>query len=90
MIGNANTLLPERPAPYTGEPYAIPSCWEGKPSFWRSMIDAWIERGWIEPADEAPISADWLCQRHGPARTGTPLSLDAPYPEGHPLAGRTD
>ncbi len=35
------------------------------------------------------IRAEFLCGPDNPRRkTGTPLALDAPYPESHPLADR--
>jgi uncharacterized protein YjbI with pentapeptide repeats len=88
VIGNVGTLLPDHPAPDTGEPYRVWTCWTDPPD----NLDAILE--YAEPFNEdsrAALRAEWLCGPDNPRHpTGTPLALDAPYPEGHPLANRRD
>ncbi|WP_392664727.1 pentapeptide repeat-containing protein [Amaricoccus sp. B4] len=81
MIGNAMTLLPETLS--DGSVPRLRTCWERKPRFYDSMVRIWHKRF---DFDEWQISEEFLCQRHPPIETGIRLSLDAPYPEGHPLA----
>jgi uncharacterized protein YjbI with pentapeptide repeats len=88
VIGDAGTLLPVHPAPDTGKPYRVWTCWTEPPE----NLDALLEQ--TERSDEdarAALRAEWLCGPDNPRRpTGTPLALDAPYPDGHPLANRPD
>jgi hypothetical protein len=87
VIGDAATLLPDSPADDTGEPYRVYTCWTDPPGNLDDLIDH------VAPWDEAgeALRAEWLCGPDNPRRpTGTPLALDAPYPDGHPLAHRTD
>lgn len=84
MIGNEATLLPATPAPDTGKPYTIPSCWERPPVFLDVMVTHIADHIWLR-RPEAEIRADFLCGRHPPFRHSTRLPLNAPRPEGHPL-----
>jgi hypothetical protein len=85
LIGNDGTLLPDRPNE-DGEPYYVWSCWETPPT----DFDAIVERSARFSGDNPSIlRATFLCSPDNPRRkVGTPLALDAPYPEGHPLADR--
>ncbi|MEM8572034.1 MAG: pentapeptide repeat-containing protein [Pseudomonadota bacterium] len=84
MIGDANTLLPDGLAPDTGEAYSIPSKWRDAPPFFDEMLQEHWKYG-FDSADD--LRDAFLCaEGEEPERTGTPLPLDAPYPEGHPLA----
>jgi hypothetical protein len=80
MIGNTDTLLPD-----TGT-LTIPSCWKTPPE----GFDALVERvARLERRATDAIRAEFLCPEGAePQRTGTRRSLDAPYPDGHPLADR--
>jgi uncharacterized protein YjbI with pentapeptide repeats len=88
VIGNPGTLLPDHPAPDTGAPYRVWTCWTDPPE----NLDALLERAELfDEEARAALRAQWLCGPDNPRRpTGTPLALDAPYPEGHPLANRPD
>ncbi len=86
MIGDANTLLPETLD--DGSVPSIPSCWATPPPFFEATI-ASLSRGLEDGAND--FGAEFLCPDGAePTRTGTPLALDAPYPDGHPLANRRD
>ena len=86
MIGNAETLLPETLD--DGAVPSIPSCWATPPPFFEAMI-ARMPYGDEDRAND--LRAEFLCpDGTEPVRTGTPLALDAPYPDGHPLADRED
>jgi uncharacterized protein YjbI with pentapeptide repeats len=88
LIGNAETLLPAGNAPDTGAPFYIWSCWEPPPPDLDQII-ATAAGPFADDADRAALRAEFLCSPDNPRRkTGTPLALDAPYPEGHSLAGR--
>jgi hypothetical protein len=74
LIGNEHTLLPDSGS------FTIPSCRTSLPD----DFDALVERE-FRSADV--VRAEFLCpEGEEPRRTGTRLSLDAPYPDGHPLA----
>jgi uncharacterized protein YjbI with pentapeptide repeats len=80
MVGNGQTLLPD-----TGT-LTIPSCWKTPPYGFNALVE---RVGGREPRRPGEIRAEFLCpEGQEPRRTGTRLPLDAPYPEGHPLAGR--
>ena len=83
MIGNEMTLLPEDERTLT-----IPSCWKEAPPFLDAKIANMPEvRLGLRSPEE--VRAAFLCPPgEEPKRTGTRLPLDAPYPEGHPLADR--
>ncbi len=84
FVGNDDTLLPDWPNE-NGEPYYVWSCWNTPPP----EFEATLARApyVFVPLDQ--LRAEWLCGPSNPRRkVGTPLALDAPYPEGHPLAGR--
>jgi uncharacterized protein YjbI with pentapeptide repeats len=88
-IGNDSTLLPDYVDPVSGEPLRVYNCWGRAPSRFDEMLTA---VPWITEADLQTLRSTWpLCGPDNPRRpTGTPLALDAPYPEGHPLANRPD
>jgi hypothetical protein len=80
MIGNSDTLLPE--GLYIG------SCWDTPPPDLDAIVATAAGPG-ADDAARAALRAEFLCGPDNPRRkTGTPLALDAPYPDGHPLAGR--
>jgi hypothetical protein len=85
VIGDDGTLLPEGNAPDTGEPFHVWNCWETPAPELDQIIAAVGGRS----ADPAVLRVALLCRPDNPRRkAGTPLALDAPYPEGHPLADR--
>ncbi len=90
MVGDAMTLLPDTPAPDTGLPYTIPSCRTGFPADLLE-IRSGLEQTSRNPVTgvsytEGDLTSALICPDNRPPRaTGTPLALDAPYPEGHPL-----
>jgi uncharacterized protein YjbI with pentapeptide repeats len=97
VIGNEQTLLPNRPngsgrRPHdpTGDAYYVWSCWETPPD----DLDAIIARAagsFADDADRENLRREFLCGPGNPRRrTGTPLALDAPYPPGHPFLARRD
>jgi hypothetical protein len=84
MVGNAGTLLPDGPSD-TGQRWYVWSCWETPPP----DLDEIVATAAVSDADATALRAEFLCGTGNPRRkTGTPLALDAPYPDGHPLAGR--
>ena len=85
LIGNESTLLPDGPSD-AGEPWYVWSCWETPPPDLDRIVGPFVTA-----ARRADLRAEFLCSPDNPRRkTGTPLALDAPYPEGHPLAGNAD
>jgi len=88
MIGDPGTLLPDDPAPDSDEPYSILSCWPAPgPDFFEPMIAVMTAKRFERTAKV--LRAQFLCpEGTEPRRTGTPLALNAPYPDGHPLANR--
>lgn len=83
MIGNTGTLLTVMPE--SEDPLYIWSCWETPPESFHVLMSRMAEWGY----DTDVLRASFLCSPENPRRkTGTPLPLDAPYPEGHLLAGR--
>ena len=88
LVGNAEALLPDGPAPDTGKAFYIWSCWE-TPPFDLDRVVAVAAGLRATDANRAAVRARLLCGPDNPRRkTGTPLALDAPYPDGHPLANR--
>ena len=86
MIGNVETLLPETLE--DGTVPSIPACWAAPPPFFEAMVDR-MSSGRQDWANN--IRTEFLCfEGTEPARTGTPLALEEPYPDGHPLADRND
>jgi len=91
MIGNADTLLPDGLAPDTHEPYSIPSRWTAPgPPFLEQMIATLGVPSVFGPTTDDLRNEFLPPEGVEPPRTGTPLALDAPYPDGHPLADRED
>lgn len=83
LIGNDDTLLPDG-LNENGEHFYVWSCWETPPQGFDGLIERTSQVG-LESADE--LRARYLCIPGNPRRkVGTPLALDAPYPDGHPLA----
>ena len=74
VIGNAETLLPDHPAPDTGGPYRVWTCWTNPPD----NLERFLERA--EPSSEkrrAALRAEWICGLENPRRaTGTPCALE--------------
>lgn len=87
FIGNEATLLP-RDLNENGEPYYVWSCWDTPPADFDAMLVS--AAGPLASAEgRENLRHQLLCGPGNPRRrTGTPLALDAPYPEGHPLAER--
>jgi hypothetical protein len=82
-IGNAQTLLPDGTAPDTGRPFHILECWQEPPVAIENIVDRFGTDAYVSNGIRQPL----LCpQGHEPSPTGTPLALDAPYPDGHLLA----
>jgi uncharacterized protein YjbI with pentapeptide repeats len=76
LIGNKGTLLPEGPAPDTGQPYYVWSCWETPPSDLDRIVST---ASGTDVADRAALRAEFLCGHDNPHRkTGTPGPLDSP------------
>jgi uncharacterized protein YjbI with pentapeptide repeats len=89
MIGDADTLLPDGSSD-TGEPWYVWSCWETPPPNIEAII-ATAAAPFASDADRATLRAEFLCGPGNPRiKTGTPFPVDAPYPEGHPLADRVN
>ena len=97
VIGNEQTLLPDRPngsgrRPHDpmGDAYYVWSCWETPPH----DLDAIVARAagpFADDAERENLRREFLCGPDTPRRrTGTPLALDAPYPDGHPFLYRRD
>ncbi len=88
LIGNIGTLLPEEIDFVTRKAFYVWSCWESPPD------DSFLEfaSGAIPHLDQnerEAIRATFICSIDNlRQKTGTRLALDAPYPEGHPLAKR--
>jgi hypothetical protein len=85
MIGNAKTLLPETLE--DGTVPSIPSCWSAPgPAFLDDLI---FGMAYPPPENKSfeDLRAEFLCpEGKEPRRTGTPLALDVPYPDDHPLS----
>lgn len=97
VIGNEQTLLPDRlngsgrrPHDPMGDAYYVWSCWETPPH----DLDAIVARAagpFADDAERENLRREFLCGPDTPRRrTGTPLALDAPYPDGHPFLYRRD
>lgn len=71
VIGNVYTLLPVSPAPDTGEPYYIWSCWHEMPPNFEQLL-----------GDQ---SGDLICGDSPRQQSGTTVPQGAPYPEDNPL-----
>lgn len=84
LIGNAQTLLPDR-LNETGERYYVWSCWEAPPEDFDAMIATAAGHDAPESEREA-LRRQFVCGPGNPRRkTGTPWPVEAPRPEGHPL-----
>ncbi|MFO1104872.1 MAG: pentapeptide repeat-containing protein [Amaricoccus sp.] len=69
LVGNAGTLLPDHPAPDTGLPYSIPSCWPSPPPGFAAL----------EARLGTEETARLLCPPgEAPRPTGTPCPADTP------------
>ena len=89
LIGNKDTLLPTGPSD-AGEPFYVWSCWKAAPLGFDTIV-ASAAGPLADDAARAALRAEFLCGPGNPRlKTGAPLALDAPYPEGHPLANRSD
>ncbi|MCO7244680.1 pentapeptide repeat-containing protein [Halomonas sp. Mc5H-6] len=89
VIGNANTLLPNLPAPDTGEPYHVWSCWEKEPPDFNRLV--LITNETVYWGDEftgltSRLREELRCTNGPRKRVGTPLAPNVPYPESYPLA----
>ena len=88
VIGDRFTLLPDR-MNENGEPYHVWSCWETPPPDFDAILAA--ADPFADEAEREDLRRRFLCGPDNPRRkTGAPLSLDASYPEGHPLAPPDD
>ena len=92
LIGNDSTLLPQGLDLNMDQSLHIWSCW-ATPPLDLDRIIAYAAEPLANDATRAglhaALRAAFLCGPDNSRRkTGTPLALDAPYPEGHPLAGR--
>lgn len=87
-LGNERTLLPDVPAPDTGEPFYILSCWVAPPpALHRTVAVAAGPTSSLAGRDQ--LREALICDAgRQPEKVGTPLSARAPYPDGHPLADR--
>ncbi|MCL7938843.1 pentapeptide repeat-containing protein [Halomonas sp. ATCH28] len=85
VIGNADTLLPE--GTDTGEAYYIWNCWEQPPPNFQGTVATWGGSVETDEGEHLLLREAALCGNRPRERTGTPLAQDAPYPEGHPIAG---
>jgi hypothetical protein len=81
VIGNSGTLLPDYPDA-NGQEYSVASCWDVPPPDFEDLLAKALRFG----GSRADLLDEWLCGREPPARVGTRLPVDAPYPPGHPLA----
>lgn len=89
VIGDRFPLLPDR-MNENGEPYHVWSCWETPPPDFDAILAA-AAGPFADEAERDELRRRFLCGPDNPRRkTGAPLSLDAPYPEGHPLAPLDD
>ena len=71
-------------------PWYVWSCWETPPIDLDRIVAAAADT-YPGYAGRAALRAEVLCGTDNPRRrTGTHLALDAPCPEGHPLAGYAD
>ncbi|WP_424932060.1 hypothetical protein [Amaricoccus macauensis] len=76
MTGNAQTLLPEEPAPDTNQPFSRPSCWAEPPGFLNFLLKRMAGKI-VEFRSADQIRADLLCHSgQDPPPTGTPCALD--------------
>lgn len=86
LIGDARTLLPDRPDPDTGELPFVPSCWPVEPEGWDILVKALSEKGGgrylSRPTmTEEQMRAAFLCPAGQlPRKTGTPWPLDRAPP----------
>ncbi len=84
LIGNGQTLLPEGDAPDSRELYYIWNCWEIPPEGFDDLLRRWAgSENW---SDQRAIRDASLCGREPRQKLYNGLSLEAPYPPGHPLA----
>jgi hypothetical protein len=86
LIGNQSTLLPSGTASDTGEPFFVWSCWEKPPGNLDAIVNTVAGPSGTDP-DRAALRS-FFDPQNPRRKTGTPLPVDAPYPEGHPLAER--
>jgi hypothetical protein len=63
VIGDAQTILPAGPAPDTGEPFFVWSCWETPPEGFEDMVTRVAEYS-FDSADV--LRARWLCAPENP------------------------
>ncbi|WP_424927609.1 pentapeptide repeat-containing protein [Amaricoccus tamworthensis] len=87
ILGDERTLLPEGKAPDTGQPYSIAAYWEEAPCHFEQVV-AWMARDMIGGQDATIYWEIFLCGDKPVVRYSNSLPVDAPYPEGHPLAER--
>ncbi|MFQ8429907.1 pentapeptide repeat-containing protein [Amaricoccus sp. W119] len=83
-IGDVHTLLPEGIAPDTGEPYHIWNCWKAPPIAFEALIDS-LGKHYGGPAR---LRDRVLCGSNARQKLRNGRSLDAPYPNDHPIAKR--
>jgi uncharacterized protein YjbI with pentapeptide repeats len=77
LIGNADTLVPDRPSD-AGAPFYVWSCWQEPPP----DLDRIIAAGSLGDAGSAALRATFLCGPDNPRRkTGTPCPVDLPREE---------
>jgi uncharacterized protein YjbI with pentapeptide repeats len=85
-VGDADTLLPDGPAPDTGAAFALGACWPDPPPEAERIV-AGVASVLALDADPAAVREDLICDGRRGA-TGTPLPFAAERPAGHPLAGQ--
>jgi uncharacterized protein YjbI with pentapeptide repeats len=74
LVGNAGTLLPDRPAPDTREPFHVWSCWPEPPEGFDELVARLSANN---PQSAPQLRASLLCpDGEAPRRTGTPCPLD--------------
>jgi uncharacterized protein YjbI with pentapeptide repeats len=83
FVGSGDTLLPDGPAPDTGQAFFVWRCWERAPAGFATIVAATTAAVALAAEPEA-VRAELLCPG-GRKATGTPLAADAPRPAGHPL-----
>ena len=82
LVGDASTLLPDKPDPVSGEPFFVCTCWTADPPDFAILLGRVAHSGIDEAKVRDPGFGLFCAPGTTPQKTGTPWPLDRDPPWG--------